>query len=219
MGFYFENKKYNQQLDKSLFFKLSETEKELHSRLKQLMPIEEIVIEIGSVFSNSDYKNLTKNEMEKIIYNAKSKTVEWERKINAVDDFLTALKKSNANPKMILKIFFENPREKVISTDPLFNLLDTEEGHSFIKHLYECKNTICNCVEAKQKLNKMIKVVKEQKVVLENEYKLYDNLTKENFQTVSNYINKIMDVYWITNLIYDLQKEKAQIKKMKNREK
>lgn len=243
----FNEEKNNRKLDKKIFFKLTTKEREIYNNLKKRVDPERIILSIGDTFSKTEYRNLTENSLIWILSKAKSNAVEWERKMDAAEDFLTAVKKSDSNPKMIYKIFFssgsknEKPFWELTRTmysimgirffnltrsevewinsiglknkyaseweiiDPLFNILDTTEGHEFIEYMYECRKNICNSIKTKIMLNKLIDKSKEYKNEMKKEYIVYETLLKEKPRIVIGLIEKCMDVYWITHLFYVLK--------------
>ncbi len=259
MKFNFDNENYARQLDKNVFFKLSAKEKEVYLKLKRQIPVEEIILTIGDVFSKVDYRNLEKDKLIDLLAMSKSNAVLWERKMEAAEDVLTAVKRSGSNPKMIFNLFFRNRsgkkaekpyweltrtmysilgikffdlsreetawlnsiglKNKYVSEteiiDPLFNILDTKEGHEFINHLYLCKNTICTCVESKKGITELIEKTKEYKKEIQNEFIIYDILIKEDVNTVLSLVNRCMDMYWITHLFHILKNGKRILNKTK----
>lgn len=259
MKFNFDNENYARQLDKNVFFKLSAKEKEVYLKLKRQVPVEEIILTIGDVFSKVDYRNLEKEKLIDLLAISKSNAVLWERKMEAAEDVLTAVKRSGSNPKMIFNLFFRNSsskkaekpyweltrtmysilgvkffdigreeiawlnsiglKNKYVSEteiiDPLFNILDTKEGHEFINHLYLCKNTICTCVESKKGITELIEKTKEYKKEIQNEFIIYDILIKEDLNTVLSLVNRCMDMYWITHLFHILKNGKRILNKTK----
>ncbi|MEM3408091.1 MAG: hypothetical protein QXF07_00960 [Candidatus Micrarchaeia archaeon] len=254
MKFNFDNEKYNRQLDKNVFFKLSAKEKEIYLKLKKQVPVEEMILSIGDTFSKVNYKELEKEKLMEILSKAKSNSVIWERKMNAAEDILTAIRRSGSNPKMIFNLFFGKKNKKIEKPyweltrtmysimgtkfltitneeigwlnaiglknkyaseieiiDPLFNILDTKEGHEFINHLYICKNTICTCIESRKLINELIEKTKEYKKEMQNEFIIFDILMKEEPNAVISFINKCMDLYWITHLFHVLKTGKERL--------
>ncbi|MEM3369628.1 MAG: hypothetical protein QXE90_02120 [Candidatus Micrarchaeia archaeon] len=262
MKFNFDNENYDRQLDKNVFFKLNAKEKEVYLKLKKHVPVEEIILTIGDTFSKVDYRNLEKEKLIDLLAMSKSNAVLWERKMEAAEDVLTAVKRSGSNPKMIFNLFFRNrtskkaekpyweltrtmysilgikffdiSREEIVwlnsiglknkyvseteIIDPLFNILDTKEGHEFINHLYLCKNTICTCVESKKGINELIEKTREYKREIKNEFIIYDTLIKEDLNIVMSLINRCMDMYWITHLFHILKNGKRILDKAKGSE-
>lgn len=257
MKFNIGNENCEKYFNKKIFFRLTQKEKEVYLKLKRKIPVENIIVNIGETFSNTNYKSINKSEMVDILLNARSNAIGWERKLDTAEDVLTSIKKTNANPKMIAKMFFANPKtgkiekpfweltrtmysiigikyftitkedvmwlnclnlknkyaSEVEIIEPLFHILDTKEGHEFIEHLCECKNTICDCIDGRKKLNELIYKIKEYKEEIEYEFEIYNTLIKENPDVVLGLIDKSMDIYFITKLFYIIKKGKTILNK------
>ncbi len=256
MNFNFNNQ--DRQINKKLLFKLTDKERLIYEKLKKEVLTEKIVIQIGQKFSGLDYNSITPETVNTTFREIKANSVIWQRKIDISNDVLTAIKKSDANMKMLLKIFFENESKNTIiepnwyvinvlhSTlgidfislnqkkaawlnslplkqryssewelvEPLLYMLETDEGKTLIDHLYKCKTNICRCKKGKRGLNALIAKTEELSKELEEQYKISNIMIKEDANSVSKFIRKIMNVYHVTNMIYYINKKENQLSEL-----
>jgi hypothetical protein len=254
MGTYFNEKEKSDrnEFKRMIKLKLSPEEKRIFEKLETRVKPEDIIIYLGRRFGNKSRAELSENEVENICIEMRKNSVLFERNMKIAREIFVGIKKMDANPKMLLKIFFENEKTKMIEkpnwelmrtmysilgvklvnltkneanwieslvtrekiasewevVESLFYALDTEEGHKLIDHLYNCKSTICRCGEKKKMLNDIIKKIDHIKKEINNQYIIYSILSREDRKNVTEFLNKIIDVYWFTNFLYTINTKK-----------
>lgn len=150
MNFSFNDQ--GRQINRKLMFRLTEKERAVYERLKKEVPAEKIVVHIGQKFSSLDYNSITPETVNETFKEVKANSVLWQRKIDIANDVLTAMKKSEANPKMLLKIFFENDAKNTM-VEPnwyVMNVLHASVGLDFIS-LSQKKTAWLNSLPLRQK--------------------------------------------------------------------
>lgn len=150
MNFSFNDQ--DRQINRKLMFKLTEKERAVYERLKKEVPTEKIVVHIGQKFSTLDYNSITPETVNETFKEVKANAVLWQRKIEIAKDVLTAIKRSEANPKMLLKIFFENDSKNTM-VEPnwyVMNVLHSSVGLDFVS-MSQQKAGWLNSLPLKQK--------------------------------------------------------------------
>lgn len=246
-----KGKPNEEEFKRTMNMKLSPKERRIFEKLEQRVKPEDIIIYLGKRFGDKRY-GFSEDEIEKTCIEMRKNSILFERNMKIAKEIFVAIKKTNANPKMLLKIFFENGKTKAISkpywelmrtmysilgvkminlnkneinwieslitreklaseweaVESLFYVLDTEEGHKLIDHLYNCKTTICKCKEKKKMLDDVIKKIEYIRKGINDQYIIYSILSREDKKEVIEFINKIIDIYWFTNFIYSLKTKK-----------
>jgi len=119
-----KEKSNENEFKRTIRLKLSPKEKRIFEKLEARVKPEDIILYLGRRFGHKNMSELSENEVENACIEMRKNSVLFERNMKIAREIFLGIKKTNANPKMLLKIFFENEKTKT-TEKPNWELMRT----------------------------------------------------------------------------------------------